>query len=187
MTASKIFLVLMIVALTGLAGQAAAVAQDDLIATPVATETIPPVLQEWADAWSDGDPDRIAAVFARPSEMEVVSVGLRMFGDPIAIRDTFAENIASFDDVEVRLISGFGTAEQAAVEGWFVGHYSGDDDTFDGQRIAVRFSAHFLLQENEITRLRFYSDLSGLLFCVWPVLPPNPAGSSIARRLVNVP
>jgi len=137
----------------GIARQAAPVtlAQE---ATPAA-ESIPPLLQAWADAWSSGDPAQVAALYAEDGVYEEVPTGVVAQGTD-EIETFVGDTFAAFSNVQVTPRTGFQAEEWAVMEADFSG------ESAEGRDFSIPFIVVFELDGDRIARNADYFDLSSL-------------------------
>jgi steroid delta-isomerase-like uncharacterized protein len=131
----------------------AAAAQDASPAVPPAG--IPPILAEWAAAWTARDADRLVALYAPDAVYEEVPTGTVARGHG-EIRAFFDATHASFADIAATPRSGFRAEGWAVLEGDFSGR-SGEA-TF-----SVPFAAIFELDGGLVRRSADYFDLYAVL------------------------
>src|SRR5215208_1673020 len=133
--------------------------------TPAAGAT-PPILQEWAEAWSEHDDgSRLAALYTDNGTHEEVPSGT-VFGDPRAIAGYAQSHFLAFPDVVLELESAFVADDQAAAEFVYAGTYEGSLPGLpagSGQPFSVRGAAIFELQDGKILHSASYFDFYGLL------------------------
>jgi steroid delta-isomerase-like uncharacterized protein len=138
-----------------------AAAQDT---TPMAG--VPPVLQEWAAAWSEHDDGtRLAALYADDATHEEVPSGT-IFSGPEEIAGYAQSHFAAFPDVALELTSAFESGDWAAAEWVYGGTNTGELPGLPpgtGQPFSVRGTAIFELQDGQIRRSASYFDFYTLL------------------------
>jgi steroid delta-isomerase-like uncharacterized protein len=149
------------------------------VSTPVAG-AVPPVLQEWAAAWSElDDGSRLAALYTADATHEEVPSGT-IFTGPDAIGGYAQSHFAAFPDVGLELTSAFRSGDWAAAEWVYGGTYAGSLPGLPpgtGQTFSVRGAAIFDLQGEMIRRSASYFDFYTLLVQLG-VLPAPGAESS---------
>ena len=149
--------------------------------TPTSDATSP-ILQEWAEAWSEHDDgSRLAALYAENGTHEEVPSGT-LFSGPQAIAGYAQSHFLAFPDVMLELESAFAAGDQAAAEFVYAGTYEGSLPGLpagSGQPFSVRGAAIFELQDGKILRSASYFDFYGLLIQLG-VLPAP--GSSASRK-----
>lgn len=147
--------------------------------TPM-TESVPPLLQEWAAAWSEHDDGtRLAALYTDEATHEEVPSGT-VFRGPEAIAGYAQSHFAAFPDVTLELRSAFTTGHWATAEWVYAGTYTGSLPGLPpgaGQPFSVRGSAIFELQAGKIQRSASYFDFYSLLVQLG-VLPAPGAGAT---------
>jgi steroid delta-isomerase-like uncharacterized protein len=143
-------------------GISGASAQDS---TPIAG-AVPPVLQEWAAAWSElDDGTRLAALYTDDATHEEVPSGT-IFTGPEAVGEYARSHFAAFPDVALELTSAFRSGDWAAAEWVYGGTYSGSLPGLPpgaGQPFSVRGTAIFELEGEKIRRSASYFDFYTLL------------------------
>jgi steroid delta-isomerase-like uncharacterized protein len=156
-------------------GLSGAVAQDS---TPI-TGDVPPVLQEWAAAWSElDDGTRLAALYSDDATHEEVPSGT-IFTGPEAIGGYAQSHFAAFPDVALDLTSAFRSGDWAAAEWVYGGTYTGSLPGLPagGQPFSVRGAAIFELQGEKIRRSASYFDFYTLLVQLGVLPTPGTDGS----------
>ena len=148
----SILLSVIVVALLGLNGSwgGMVTAQE---ATP---DAIPPLLMQWADAWSSHDAEQVVALYAEDAVYEEVPTNSIAEGHD-AIR-TFVEGThAAFSDIQVTPRRGFQAEGWAVLEGDFAGRSA------DGASFTVPFIVIMELDGELIRRSTDYFDLNSVL------------------------
>jgi steroid delta-isomerase-like uncharacterized protein len=131
-----------------------AVAQD---ASPeAAIEGIPPLLVEWAAAWSSGDPERLAALYAPDAVYEELPTATIARGTD-EIRQLVADSHAAFAELQVTPRNGF------QAEGWAVLEGDFSFETAEGKPVSVPFVVVLELEGEMIRRSADYFDLNAVL------------------------
>jgi steroid delta-isomerase-like uncharacterized protein len=126
-------------------------------ATPEATaDAIPPLLIQWAEAWSSHDPDQVVALYAADSVYEEVPTNTVAQGHD-AIREHVANTHAAFPNISVTPRNGFQAEDWAVLEGDFAG------ETPDGVPFSVPFIVLLELDGDVIQRSADYFDLNAVL------------------------
>ena len=139
---------------------AGASAQEASPAASPAAIALPPLLAEWAAAWTAHDPDRMLALYAPDGVYEEVPTNTVARGHD-AIRAFLEFNFAVFSDVEVRPEAGFQGGGGAALQAVFAGRYTGQLPGLPagtGQPFAVRFASVFELDGGLIRHNTDYFD-----------------------------
>ena len=135
------------------------------VSTPM-IESAPPILQEWAAAWSEHDDGtRLAALYTGDATHEEVPSGT-VFSGPEAIAGYAQSHFAAFPNVKLELRSAFATGDWAAAEWVYAGTYEGTLPGLPpgtGQPFSVRGAAIFELQDEKIQRSASYFDFYSLL------------------------
>jgi steroid delta-isomerase-like uncharacterized protein len=161
------------VALAG-RGPRTSAAQDT---TPMAAN-VPPVVQEWAAAWSAHDDGvRLAALYTSDATHEEVPSGT-IFHGPEEIAGYAQSHFAAFPDVALELTSAFAAGDWAAAEWVYGGTYTGSLPGLPlgtGQPFSVRGAAIFELQGGKIRRSASYFDFYSLLVQLGVLPPPQAA------------
>ncbi len=143
-------------------GLSRALAQDS---TPIGG-AVPPVLQEWAAAWSElDDGTRLAALYTDDATHEEVPSGT-IFTGPEAIGEYAQSHFAAFPDVALDLTSAFSSGDRAAASWVYGGTYAGSLPGLPpgtGQPFSVRGTAIFELEGEKIRRSASYFDFYTLL------------------------
>ena len=131
-----------------------ATAQD---ASPEATPgAIPPLLVQWAEAWSSHDPEQIVALYAADAVYEEVPTNTVAQGHD-EIRQHVAATHAAFPNISVTPRNGFQAEDWAVLEGEFAG------ETPDGVPFSVPFIVLLELEGDLIRRSADYFDLNAIL------------------------
>jgi steroid delta-isomerase-like uncharacterized protein len=140
----------------------------------------PPVLQEWAEAWSEHDDgSRLAALYTDNGTHEEVPSGT-VFGDPQAIAGYAQSHFLAFPDVMLELESAFAAGDRAAAEFIYAGTYQGSLPGLpagSGQPFSVRGAAMFELQDGKILHSASYFDFYGLLIQLGVLPAPGTAAT----------
>ncbi len=143
-------------------GFSGASAQDS---TPM-PGAVPPVVQEWAAAWSElDDGTRLAALYTDDATHEEVPSGT-IFSGPDAIGGYAQSHFTAFPDVGLDLTLAFRSGDWAAAEWVYGGTYTGSLPGLPpgaGQPFSVRGTAIFELQGEKIRRSASYFDFYTLL------------------------
>jgi len=143
-----------IAAILAARGHNALAAQD---ASPEATPgAIPPLLVEWADAWTSGDPERLLALYAEDAVYEEKPTASVSRGHD-EIREFYEATHAGFPNIRVTPRNGFQAEEFAFLEGDFAG------ESADGQPFSVPFVVVMELEGDKIRRSADYFDLNSVL------------------------
>lgn len=132
----------------------------------ITSRSIPPLLQEWAAAWTANDADAFAELVTSPVRVEEIPTAVTNYGDPVAIFRALTKDDKVFSEVSVSLTSGFISGNQAAATGVISGRYTGQLARLpDGanQTFAVPFAAVFDVQGGCISRIAVYYDVNALL------------------------
>jgi len=139
---------------------ARAAAQDS---TPTA---FLPLLEEWAAAWSSGDPDRVAALFTDDAIFEEAIEGGMVTHGTEDLRAYLADFVfAAFPDLRVELTSGFVSDGWAAAEWRQTATHTGDlpDVPATGRSVSWRAASILELEGDKIRRESEYFDLYSIL------------------------
>lgn len=149
------------------------------VSTPMAG-AIPPLLQEWAAAWSEHDDGtRLAVLYTDDATHEEVPSGT-VFSGPEAIGGYAQSHFAAFPDVMLELRSAFVGGDWAAAEFVYAGAYEGSLPGLPpgtGQPFSVRGTAVFELQDEQIRRSASYFDFYGLLVQLGALPAPGSAAT----------
>lgn len=140
-----------VVALALAAGNRSVAAQD---ASPEATD-LPPLLAEWAAAWTARDADRLLALYTADGVYEEIPTGTVARGHD-EIRAFFDATHMAFADIRATPRSGFQAQDWAVLEGDFSGR--GGDAAF-----TVPFAVVLELTGGAIRRSADYFDLYAVL------------------------
>jgi uncharacterized protein (TIGR02246 family) len=131
-----------------------AVAQDaSLAATP---QAIPPLLAEWAAAWSSHNPERLVVLYAPDAVYEEIPTGSIARGHE-EIRTFVADSHAAFANIQVTPRVGF------QAEGWAVLEGDFSAQSAEGKPISVPFAVVLELEGDTIRRSADYFDLNAVL------------------------
>jgi ketosteroid isomerase-like protein len=126
-------------------------------ASPEATSgTIPPLLIEWAAAWTSRVPERLLALYAADAVYQEIPTGSIARGLD-EIRAFVEITHAAFSDIQVTPRSGFQAQEWAVLEGDFAARAA------EGQPFSVPFAIVIELEGNTIRRSADYFDLNAVL------------------------
>ncbi len=157
-------------------GIRSAAAQDS---TPM-PESVPPIVQEWAAAWSEHDDGtRLAALYTDDATHEEVPSGT-VFTGPQEIGGYAESHFAAFPDVMLELRSAFAAGDWAAAEWVYAGTYTGSLPGLPpgtGQPFSVRGTAIFELQDGKIQRSASYFDFYSLLVQLGVLPAPGAAAT----------
>jgi steroid delta-isomerase-like uncharacterized protein len=126
--------------------------------TPVSA---PPLIEEWAAAWSSHDPERLLALFADDAMYEEVAGGL-VFRGKEEIGGYIQTNLTGFPDVTVTLHTGFSVGDWAAAEWVYAGTFTGPFPGLPeptGNTFALRGATIYELRDGKIVRNSDYYDL----------------------------
>jgi steroid delta-isomerase-like uncharacterized protein len=124
------------------------------------TITSEAALQEWAAAWSAGDPDRLAAIFADDCVYEDVTMGVLTHGK--AELKAFADGIfAAIPDFAIELTSRFAAGSWAGLEWTMSGTHRGDLPGLPatGKPFTLRGSSILELSSGQVGRCTDYWDM----------------------------
>jgi len=147
------------------------------VSTPM-IESAPPILQEWAAAWSEHDDGtRLAALYTGDATHEEVPSGT-VFSGPEAIAGYAQSHFTAFPDVKLELRSAFTTGDWAAAEWVYAGTYEGTLPGLPpgaGQPFSVRGAAIFEHQDDKIQRSASYFDFYSLLVQLGVLPAPGTA------------
>src|SRR3954471_2649857 len=150
--------------------------------TPAAGAT-PPILQEWADAWSEHDDGtRLAALYTGNGTHEEVPSST-VFSGPQDIAGYAQSHFMAFPDVMLELESAFVADDRAAAEFVYAGTYEGSLPGLpagSGQPFSIRGAAIFDLQDGKILRSASYFDFYGLLIQLGVLPAPGSAATPTA-------
>ena len=126
-------------------------------ASPEATPgAIPPLLMQWAEAWSSHDAEQVVALYAEDAVYEEIPTNTIAQGHD-EIR-TFVEGThAAFSDIQVTPRHGFQGEDWAVLEGDFAGRSA------DGASFSVPFIVIMELDGDLIHRSADYFDLNAVL------------------------
>ncbi len=143
-------------------------------ATPAA---IPPLLEEWAAAWSAEDLDRLLALYTDDAVFEDVAAGVVVRGKS-EIGSVFATSLEAFSGIQQTLLAGFQAGDRATAEAQFAGAQTGDlpGSPASGRAVSYRFAAVFELAGERFRRESDYLDLYGLLVQLGALPAPGSAG-----------
>jgi steroid delta-isomerase-like uncharacterized protein len=122
------------------------------------------ILQEWADAWSAHEPDRLLALFTPEVLYEDVTFGVAVRGSE-QLR-TFATNVfAAVPDLRIELDRHFGNGSMAAMEWVMSGTHRGDFPGLPGtgKRFSFRGVTVVELAGGRIQRNSDYWDAATLM------------------------
>jgi steroid delta-isomerase-like uncharacterized protein len=145
--------------------------------TPVSA---PPLIEEWAAAWSSHDPERLLALFADDAMYEEVAGGL-VFQGKEEIGGYIQANLTGFPDVTVTLHSAFAVGDWAAAEWVYAGTFTGPFPGLPeptGNAVALRGATIYALRGGKIVRNSDYYDL--VSFTTQLGVAPAPGGSESA-------
>jgi steroid delta-isomerase-like uncharacterized protein len=117
---------------------------------------VPPLLVAWAEAWSSGEPEKVAALYGEESVYEEVPTGSVARG-PDEIREFVAATYATFPTVTVTPRNGF------RAEGWSVLEGDFSAVSADGKPVSVPFMVVMELDGDVIRRSADYFDLHAVL------------------------
>jgi steroid delta-isomerase-like uncharacterized protein len=152
----SILLSAMVIGLLGLSDSRGGgiTAQD---ASPEATSgSIPPLLVQWAEAWSSGDAEQVVALYAPDAVYEEVPTNSVSQGHA-AIRAFVQGTYAAFTDIQVTPSRGFQAENWAVLEGDFAARSA------DGVPFTVPFIVIMELDGELIRRSADYFDLNSVL------------------------
>ena len=147
------------------------------------TGDVPPLLTEWAAAWTAHDADQLLALYAEDGVYEEVPTNTVATGAD-EIRAYFEGTNATFSDIEATPEAGFRSEGRAALQGVFAGRYTGqlpDLPPGEGQAFSVRFAAVFELEKGKIRRSVDYFDLYSLLVQIGALPAPEGMGTPTAE------
>jgi steroid delta-isomerase-like uncharacterized protein len=148
-----------------------------------ATGATPPILQEWAEAWSEHDDGtQLAALYTDNGTHEEVPSGT-VFSDPQAIAGYAQSHFLAFPDVMLELESAFAAGDRAAAEFVYAGTYEGSLPGLPpggGQPFSLRGAAIFDLQDGRILHSASYFDFYGLLIQLGVLPAPGSAATPAA-------
>ena len=166
----SILLSAMVIILVGLSGSWGGdiTAQD---ATPeAASSSIPPLLVQWAEAWSSHDADQVVALYAADAVYEEVPTNSLSQGHD-EIRAFVEGTHAAFSDIQVTPRRGFQAENWAVLEGDFAGRSA------DGAPFTVPFIVVLELDGELISRSADYFDLNSVLtqIAAGPATEATPA------------
>ena len=131
-----------------------ATAQD---ASPEATPgSIPPLLAEWAEAWSSHDPEQVAALYAPDAVYQEIPTNSVAQGHD-EIRAFVEGTHTAFSDIQVTPRTGFQAEDWAVLEGDFAGRSA------EGRPFSVPFIVIMELEGDLIRRSSDYFDLNSVL------------------------
>jgi steroid delta-isomerase-like uncharacterized protein len=166
----SVLLSVMVIVLLGLGGSWAGgiTAQD---ASPeAASGSIPPLLNQWAEAWSSQDPARVVALYAPDAVYEEVPTNTIAQGHD-EIRAFVEGTHAAFSDILVTPRRGFQAENWAVLEGDFAGRA-------EGAAFSVPFIVVMELDGELIRRSSDYFDLNAVLTQIAPA--PTTAATPAA-------
>ncbi|GEM_PF-3896787 len=136
-----------------------------------------PVVQQFAQAWSNHDGRALQALMADDALYEVVPQGRVFRPDALPEQVSFMESLAS--DFSVRLVSSLVEQDRCAVEFELSGTNDGPFAPFrlapSGRPFTIRGMWLFAFAGDRIASCRAYWDFSGLLRQVG-VAPPGEVG-----------
>lgn len=160
----------MVIVLLGLGGSwGGGIAAQD--ASPeAASNSIPPLPTQWAEAWSSHDPEQVVALYAPDAVYEEVPTNSVLQGHD-EIRAFVEGTHAAFSDIQVTPRRGFQTENWAVLEGDFAGRA-------EGAAFSVPFIVVMELDGELIRRSSDYFDLNSVLtqIAVGPTTEATPAG-----------
>lgn len=153
--------------------------------------TVPPLLADWAAAWSSADPARVTTLYAADADLEDVTAGTIYRGrDAIIAR--IADIAAGFPDHTDAIDVGFVAGDQAAAEYRFDGTYTGSMPGLPvgaGQQVSVRGAVLLEAEGGQIVRERQYYDAYGFLIQLGvlpaPGAPPATPSPETARPKIG--
>ena len=142
----------------------AARAQD---ASPAASPgALPQIVADHGAAWSSGDPERVAALYADDALFEEVVLGGVVTHTADELRAYVGEVFAAFSGFALRPTAGFVAGDRAAVEWVITGSYTGQFGGLPpgtGQPIEFRGATILELNGGQIRRHSEYRDAAALL------------------------
>jgi steroid delta-isomerase-like uncharacterized protein len=117
------------------------------------------IFDDWAKAWSSGDPEKVLALFTENCFFEDVTFGV-VIKDKEALRDFAKGAFAAVPDLRFELTSWSATDHNAAIEWTMSGTHKGDFPGLPatGKRFSVRGSSIFELTAGKIRRESDYWD-----------------------------
>jgi steroid delta-isomerase-like uncharacterized protein len=121
-----------------------------------ASGSIPPLLTQWAEAWSSGDPAQVAALYAEDGVYEEIPTAVVAQG-PDEIEAFVADTFAAISNVQVTPRTGFQAEEWAVMEADYTGQSA------EGVAFSVPFVVVFELEGDQIVRSADYFDLNSLM------------------------
>lgn len=157
-------LALMVALLGGMTLGLAARAQDATPAAPPAA--LPQIVADYGAAWSSGDPEQVAALYAADALFEEVVLGGIVTNSTDDLRAYVADVFAAFSDFALTPTAGFVAGDRAAVEWVITGNYTGQFGGLPagtGQPVEFRGATILELVDGRIQRDSEYWDAATLL------------------------
>jgi steroid delta-isomerase-like uncharacterized protein len=121
-----------------------------------ASGVIPPLLTQWAEAWSSGDPEQVVALYAPDAVYEEVPTNSDLQGHD-EIRTFVEDTHATTSDIQVTPRRGFQAEDWAVLEGDFTGRSA------EGVAFSVPFIVVMELDGDLIRRSADYFDVNSIL------------------------
>jgi len=159
------------------AGMVVGSARAPVAAQETTPAAIPPLLEEWAAAWSAEDLDRLLALYTDDAVFEDVAAGVIVRGKR-EIGAVFATSLEAFSGIQQTLLAGFLAGDRATAEAQFAGEQTGDlpGSAASGRAVSYRFAAVFELAGERFRRESDYLDLYGLLVQLGALPSPGSTG-----------
>lgn len=132
-----------------------------------ATGELPQIAIDYATAWSSGDPEQVAALYAEDAVFEEVVLGGAVTTGRDELRAYADAVYAAFPDFTATPVSGFASGNQAVLEWILSGTYTGQFGPLPpgtGQEVEVRVATVLdLTDDGLIQHDREYWDFATLL------------------------
>jgi steroid delta-isomerase-like uncharacterized protein len=166
----SILLSAMVVVLFGLGAYWGSGATAQEASPEAASGSIPPLLTQWAEAWSSQDAEQVVALYAADAVYEEVPTNSVSQGHD-EIRAFVEGTHAAFSDIQVTPRRGFQAENWAVLEGDFAGRSA------DGMPFSVPFIVVLELDGELIRRSADYFDLNSVLtqIAAGPTTEATPA------------
>jgi steroid delta-isomerase-like uncharacterized protein len=123
------------------------------------------VIEDFAEAWSSHDAERIASFFAEGAVYDEVPVGELTHDGEQRVRSFATDTFAAMPDFKAELSFVFGVGDRAAGEGVLTGTQTGEMPPYPatGKSIAVPFAIIAEGEEGKLKRIAVYWDLASFL------------------------
>jgi steroid delta-isomerase-like uncharacterized protein len=152
----SILLSAIVIVLLGLSGSWRGGITAQSASPEAASDAIPPLAAQWAEAWSSRDAEQVVALYAPDAVYEEVPTNSVSQGHA-AIRAFVQGTHAAFSDIQVTPRRGFQAENWAVLEGDFAGRSA------DGVPFTVPFIVVMELDGELIRRSADYFDLNSVL------------------------